>query len=205
MTEKLSVKAENDVANILASLGEGYLSINDVVYTNHGYQTQIDNILISKYGIFVIETKYCDGYVIGNETDEQWKFVYDQSFEFRRNPLKQNDIHAKMISDKFKVNPEAIIKVIVFSDDAKLDDIAIAEDENIIHAADLEEFIKSFKEIKYYDDIYELKYLMKKHKGGDKARRKHLRSVVGKQNYFTKRLANYNRPYQSYQRGVQTC
>ena len=67
------------------------------------------------------------------------------------------------------------------------------------------EFIKSFKEIKYYDDIYELKYLMKKHKGGDKARRKHLRSVVGKQNYFTKRLANYNRPYQSYQRGVQTC
>ncbi|WP_318011012.1 nuclease-related domain-containing protein [Clostridium sp. FP1] len=35
--------------------------------------TQIDHVIVSNYGIFVIETKNYKGWIIGNEFDENWK------------------------------------------------------------------------------------------------------------------------------------
>jgi hypothetical protein len=35
-----------------------YKIINDVLITSHGHSSQIDHIVISRFGIFVIETKH---------------------------------------------------------------------------------------------------------------------------------------------------
>jgi len=51
----------------LKKLGKEYLIINDLMIRTEDKKThQIDHVVISKYGIFVIETKQYDGYITGN-------------------------------------------------------------------------------------------------------------------------------------------
>jgi restriction system protein len=55
----------------------------------HG-TTQIDHIIVSKYGIFVVETKNMKGWIFGSENQKQWT---QQIFKYKlkyQNPLHQN-------------------------------------------------------------------------------------------------------------------
>ena len=58
---------EKRVAHILKKLPEErYKVINNLLLQNNGYTTQIDHIVISVYGIFVIKQKPTrDGYMVG--------------------------------------------------------------------------------------------------------------------------------------------
>lgn len=49
-----------------------YIINNLMIKTNDNKTHQIDHLVISKYGIHVIETKQYNGYVVGNEYDKQW-------------------------------------------------------------------------------------------------------------------------------------
>ncbi|WP_369414666.1 nuclease-related domain-containing protein [Microbulbifer elongatus] len=43
--------------------------------------TQIDHIFVSRFGIFVVETKYMQGWIFGSERQEQWtQKIYKKSF-----------------------------------------------------------------------------------------------------------------------------
>ena len=54
-------------------LNNDYFIINDVMVKTRDNKThQIDHIIVSKYGIFVIETKQYNGYIKGNEYDKRW-------------------------------------------------------------------------------------------------------------------------------------
>lgn len=44
-----------------------YRVINDLLLTWNGHSTQIDHVIISIYGIFVIETKFYKGWISGGE------------------------------------------------------------------------------------------------------------------------------------------
>jgi hypothetical protein len=55
--------------------------------------TQIDHIVVSNYGIFVIETKNYKGWIMGNEYDEYWRQVIYKRKEKLYNPIKQNYGH----------------------------------------------------------------------------------------------------------------
>lgn len=48
---------ENKVSNILKRLSDEYFVINDLLLKTSRRTTQIDHVVISKYGIFVIETR----------------------------------------------------------------------------------------------------------------------------------------------------
>ena len=62
---------EKRVAQILKKLPEDrYKVINNLFIQNNGYTTQIDHIVISVYGIFVIETKTSQGWIYGGENSE---------------------------------------------------------------------------------------------------------------------------------------
>ena len=59
----------------LKKLNKEYKVINDVmIKTEDGKTHQIDHIVISKYGIFVIETKQLNAYIIGNDYDKNWTY-----------------------------------------------------------------------------------------------------------------------------------
>lgn len=55
---------------------EIYHRLNNVTLPKeNGMTTQIDHIIISQYGIFVIETKNYKGWIFGNEKQENWTQV----------------------------------------------------------------------------------------------------------------------------------
>lgn len=65
---------EKRVAHILQRLPkEEYRVINNLLLqTSSGGTTQIDHVVISEYGIFVIETKFYKGWIYGGENSEYW-------------------------------------------------------------------------------------------------------------------------------------
>ena len=66
---------EKLVANELEKLvkdNKGYLINNLCFKDEEGYSSEIDHILITKAGVFVIETKSNYGKIYGNENDIMW-------------------------------------------------------------------------------------------------------------------------------------
>ena len=66
-------RGEKHVASMLALLPErDYKVINDLLIQSDGHSSQIDHVVISVYGIFVIETKFYQGWITGGENSEFW-------------------------------------------------------------------------------------------------------------------------------------
>ena len=116
------LRGEKQVAALLSLLPKDkYKVINDLMIQNGGYSTQIDHVVVSVYGLFVIETKYYKGWIYGGENSEYWtKNVYGHKYELR-NPLWQNEGHIKAITKLLK-DPGLIPihSIVAFSNQAKL-------------------------------------------------------------------------------------
>lgn len=64
---------EKSVAAALSFLPKNeYIILNDVMLNNGQHSTQIDHIVISIHGIFVIETKKYKGWILGNINKDYW-------------------------------------------------------------------------------------------------------------------------------------
>ena len=98
-----------------------YKVINDVLLKTQKGSTQIDHIVISKYGIFVIETKNYKGIIKGNEYDDNWSQILINKSETLRNPIKQNNGHIKALKDLIpEFRYKNIKSIILFTKRAKL-------------------------------------------------------------------------------------
>lgn len=51
---------------------EKYKIINNLFISNNGQTTQIDHVVVSEYGIFVIETKNYKGWIYGGAKSDFW-------------------------------------------------------------------------------------------------------------------------------------
>lgn len=115
-------RGEKQVAALLALLPKDrYRVVNNLLIQRGGYSTQIDHVVVSVYGVFVIETKYYRGWIYGGENSEYWtKNVYGHKYDLR-NPLWQNEGHIKAVSrllDDSGLVP--IYNIVAFSSQAKL-------------------------------------------------------------------------------------
>ena len=119
---KKGKKGESRVANILYSLpADKYQVVNDVIIQNQQSTSQIDHIVVSPYGIFVIETKNYSGYVSGSENSENWKESFKTAGKnYFRNPIKQNWGHIYALSEYLNCEKRLFKPIIVFSDEARL-------------------------------------------------------------------------------------
>lgn len=92
-------RGEMQVATLLALLPKKrYKVINDLLIQSGCHSTQIDHVVVSIYGIFVIETKYYNGWICGGENSEYWtQNIYGHKYQLR-NPLWQNEGHVKAIA-----------------------------------------------------------------------------------------------------------
>ena len=113
---------EKQVAKYLCSLDEEeYKVINDIILNTNRGSSQIDHIVISVYGIFVIETKNYKGWIIGNEYDDYWRQVIYKRKEKLRNPIKQNYGHIMAVKEKLEIDNEVPIEsIITFTDRSTL-------------------------------------------------------------------------------------
>lgn len=96
-----------------------YHLLNHVTLPLKDRSTQIDHILVSRFGVFVIETKDHGGWIFGEAEDRDWTQVfYGNKFRFR-NPLRQNDGHVRAIQALLEYLPaDAIRSAVVFTGNA---------------------------------------------------------------------------------------
>ena len=85
----------------------------------HG-TTQIDHVLVSRFGVFVIETKDYKGWIFGGPNQPNWtQVLFWLRFKFQ-NPMIQNSRHVRAVQDLLDFLPPSVIKsVVVFTGDAK--------------------------------------------------------------------------------------
>jgi hypothetical protein len=80
-----------------------YHLVKDVTLPTDDGTTQVDHIIVSRYGIFVIETKNMKGWIFGSERQKMWtQKIYKHSNKFQ-NPLHQNYKHIKTLSNLLEV------------------------------------------------------------------------------------------------------
>jgi hypothetical protein len=86
---------ERQVIKTLKSLDQNsYIILNDLYIPKENNQTsQIDHIVISSKGIFVIETKNYKGWIFGSENSPNWMQVNHKRKDKFYNPIWQNSGH----------------------------------------------------------------------------------------------------------------
>ncbi|MBI4936862.1 MAG: NERD domain-containing protein [Nitrosomonadales bacterium] len=82
--------------------------------------TQIDHVLVSRFGIFVIETKDYKGWIFAGAGDRYWtQVLYRAKFRFQ-NPIRQNYRHVSAIRELLDFLPADVVRpVVVFTGDAE--------------------------------------------------------------------------------------
>ncbi len=114
---------ERRVARVLSRLDSAsYRVINDLLLpVSSGGSSQIDHVIVSLYGVFVLETKNYQGWIFGDEKNESWtQVIYNTKTKFQ-NPIKQNWSHVYALKEVLQEFPSLpLIPVVVFAGNAKL-------------------------------------------------------------------------------------
>ena len=97
-----------------------YLLLNDIMIEDENGTHQIDHILISKYGIFVIEMKNYSGLIKGNSYSNKWSQNIGRYKKYFYNPIHQNYGHIKALIPLLNLEENNFVSVICFSNRARL-------------------------------------------------------------------------------------
>ena len=80
-----------------------------------GETTEVDIIMISSKGIYVIENKNYAGWIFGNEKDQKWCETLKGKKYFFYNPIKQNNTHIKYLENLLQIVKENYTSLITFN------------------------------------------------------------------------------------------
>ena len=132
--------------------GRGFERVKDALLPYRKNTSQIDNILISQHGIFVIETKNYAGTIKGKENAQQWEQIFPKSANVKPrkfyNPIMQNEGHIKALQSLIyhsykdfphsKLNKIPFHNVVVFSDNNRFPRIP-----GVVSLNNLQSFLKN--------------------------------------------------------------
>lgn len=123
-----------------------YILLNDCTLPDEqSGTTQIDHILLSPYGIFIIETKNYTGWIFGGERQKMWtQKIYKKSYKFQ-NPLHQNYKHTKVLEDVLSdiIEPQHLHSVIVFMPESEF---KTAMPSNVFRGAAWTDYVRGFQD-----------------------------------------------------------
>ncbi len=135
-----------------------YKVINNVLLKASKGTTQIDHIVISQYGVFVIETKNYKGIITGNEYDDNWNQILFNNKEALRNPIKQNNGHIKALKDVIPtLRYKKINSIILFTKRSKL---KVNTETTVIYYNKVNKMIKKSRKKEFTKE--EVDYIYKK-------------------------------------------
>ncbi len=96
-----------------------YTVIDDVYLPVEGGTTQIDHVVVSRYGVFVVETKNYKGWIFGSADSPTWtQSIYRGKTTFQ-NPIRQNYRHICAMSENLGLPKEFIHGVVAFTGDCE--------------------------------------------------------------------------------------
>ena len=133
----------NMAARLFLNKNEYHLIKNVTIPSGDG-TTQIDHIIVSRYGVFVVETKNMKGWIFGSERQKTWtQQIYKSKHKFQ-NPLHQNYKHTKTLEQALGLPHEKMISVVVFVGDSTL---KTEMPENVTYGGGYIRFIKSHSKV----------------------------------------------------------
>lgn len=97
-----------------------YHLMNNVTLQTEDGTTQVDHILVSKFGVFVIETKDYKGWIFANPKHTSWtQVIFNCKFKFQ-NPIYQNYKHVRAVQALLDFLPaKTVVSVVVFTGEAE--------------------------------------------------------------------------------------
>lgn len=126
-------------AKFLLDKNQYHLIKNVTLPTDEG-TTQIDHIIVSVFGVFVVETKNMKGWIFGNPRQKTWtQKIYKYSSKFQ-NPLHQNYKHVKTLESLLGLNEQQVHSVVVFVGDSTF---KTEMPENVTYGGGYAKYIKS--------------------------------------------------------------
>lgn len=121
-----------------------YHLIKNVTLPAEDGTTQIDHIIVSRYGIFVVETKNMKGWIFGSPNQKTWtQKIYKNSRNFQ-NPLHQNYKHVKTLESLLERGDAQVYSLVVFVGDSTF---KTEMPENVTYGLGYIRYIKSKRQI----------------------------------------------------------
>lgn len=122
---------------------ESYRALHNVTLPTLDGTTQIDHIIVSRFGIFVLETKAMTGWIFGGENQARWtQKIFHSSYRFQ-NPLRQNYKHIKALEAALGGPSSSIHSVVVFVGDSTF---MTAMPANVTQGFEFINYIQSFRD-----------------------------------------------------------
>jgi len=165
-----------------------YEIIHNVTLRTEDGTTQIDHIILSVFGIFVVETKNMKGWIFGSKEQPLWM---QQIFKFKaqfQNPLRQNYKHTQTLGKLLSVlgiGNEKIFSLVVFVGDSKF---KTKMPENVTYGGGAVSYIRSKKKIiMSYEQISQAKgiimgNMLERGFKTDREHTKHVKTIVENKN-----------------------
>lgn len=154
-----------------------YFKLHDLMINNGTMDAQIDHIVVSRYAIFVIETKDYGGSIVGSEWDQNWTQHFKRSQYSFHNPIRQNYGHAKAVEALLGDYNLPIVPIVAFSKRAKLN--VETRDNHVVYIEEVNRIVRKYrkKKISRRDAKKIYKLLKKKNINNFFTRRRHIRRI----------------------------
>ncbi len=162
---------------------EKYHLIKNVTLPTDDGSTQIDHIIVSEYGVFVVETKNMQGWIFGSPHQKFWtQQIYKHKSKFQ-NPLHQNYKHTKTLGVLLGLDENLLHSVVVFVGSSTF---KTELPENVTYGMDYIRFIKS-KQLQVLSEA-EVKSIARKIEAGrltpslktNREHVKHVKTIIAK-------------------------
>ncbi|OQK15122.1 nuclease [Methyloprofundus sedimenti] len=117
-----------------------YTLFKNVTLPTEDGTTQIDHVIVSRDGVFVIETKNMKGWIFGSENQKTWtQKIYRHTSKFQ-NPLHQNYKHTQTLQAALNIEPSTIFSIVVFVGDSTFKTVM---PDNVVYAGGYIRYIKN--------------------------------------------------------------
>ncbi|MGZ5026023.1 MAG: NERD domain-containing protein [Methylobacter sp.] len=131
-----------------------YTLFKNVTLPTEDGTTQIDHVIVSRYGVFVVETKNMKGWIFGNSQQKMWtQKIYRHTNTFQ-NPLNQNYKHTETLRSALELDKDKMFSVVVFVGNSTF---KTAMPDEVVYGMGYIRFIKSKRQIVLSDsDILDI-------------------------------------------------
>ena len=152
-----------------------YRRFHNVIIPSKSGTTQIDHIVVSIYGLFIVETKNMKGWIFGSEDKPKWtQTLYRNKYAFQ-NPLRQTYRQKKVLSEFLELSESFIYPIVYFVGDCTF---KTPLPSNVLRSR-LGRYIKQFRKpvLSHQYVEYLIKQLEQHIAGSSLKRKDHLRSL----------------------------
>lgn len=158
----------------LKKLPKEYKILNNIMIKSNNSTYQIDHIVVSKYGIFVIETKQYNGFITGDKFDSKWVRHVGKKKYYYTNPIKQNYGHILSLSEFLDVDKNKFINIVSIPSAARL---RIKDDGEVVRYGKVKNKIISYRNeiVDNVDEITEI--LLSSNIKANQVKKEHIKNL----------------------------